>query len=65
MAFLLLQRIHDGPEQALELLRNQVKALNISKLLAEDVEQAISLVKSTYCMLRSSSDMLLFTYRLC
>ena len=55
MAFLLLQRIQDSSKQALELLRNQVKALNISKLPGEDVEQAVSLVKSTYCVLQSSS----------
>ena len=55
MAFLLLQRIQDSSEQALELLRNQVKALNISKLPGEDVEQAVSLVKSTYRVLQSSS----------
>ena len=55
MAFLLLQHIQDSSEQGLELLRNQVKALNISKLPGEDIEQAVSLVKSTYHVLQSSS----------
>ena len=55
MVFLILQRIQDSSEQALELLRYQVKALNISKLPGEDVEQAVSLVKSTHRVLQCSS----------
>ena len=55
MAFLILQRIQDSSEQALELLRNQIKSLNIGKLPGEDVEQAVSMVKSTYRVLRCSS----------
>ena len=55
MAYLIFQRIQDSSEQALELLRDQLSSLNISKLPGEDVEQAVSLVKSTYKVLKCAS----------
>ena len=55
IAFLISQRIQDSSEQALELLLNQVKVLKIRKLPGEDVEQAVSLVKSTHRVLQCSS----------
>ena len=55
MAFLILQRIQDSSEQALDLLHVQVVALDLRKIPGEDVEQAISLIKSTYEVLRNSS----------
>ena len=42
MAYLILQRIQDSSEQALELLRKQVTVLKISKLPGEDIDKAVA-----------------------
>ena len=55
MAFLILQRIQDSSEQALDLLRVQIVALDLRKTPGEDVETAVSLIKSTYRVLKNSS----------
>ena len=55
MAFLILQRIQDSSEQALDHLKDQLKNLDISTLPGEDVDQAVSLIKSTYHVLQCSS----------
>ena len=55
MAHLILRRIQDGSEQALDLLRTQVQSLKISKLPGEDVEEAVSLIKSTHRVLKCAS----------
>ena len=55
MAHLILQRIQDSSEQALDLLSNQVKVLNTSELPGEDIEKAVSSIKSTHRILQCSS----------
>ena len=50
LAFLLLQHIQDSSEQALELLCNQVRALNISKLRERtSIRPLVSLSLPTAC----------------
>ncbi len=55
MAYLLLRRIQDSSEQAMDHLLKQVIRLKINKLPGEDVEQAVSLIKSTHTVLKNSS----------
>ena len=57
IAFIILRKIQDSSEQALEHLRVQVGRIDISKFLGEDVDKAVSLIKSTYKVLKSSSTM--------
>ena len=55
MAFLILQRIQNGSEQASDLLKGQITKLEISKIQGEDVEQVVSLIESTHRVLKCSS----------
>jgi hypothetical protein len=49
-----LRLIHDSSEQALDHLRLQVKKIAIRDIPGEDVEQVVSLIKSTHKVLKSS-----------
>ena len=55
MLCLILRRIQDHSEQALEYLKRQVTQLKLSKLEGEDVEKAIRLLKSTLRALKNAS----------
>jgi hypothetical protein len=55
MAYLILQHIQDSSDMALEHLRAQIVSLDIGKLPGENVDQAVSLIKSTYRVLKCSS----------
>lgn len=55
MLILLLQRIQNQSEQALDHLKKQVEELKLNKIEGEDVEQVIRLIKSTYRVLKNSS----------
>jgi len=55
LLLLVLKAIQDSSDQALEYLISQLKILKISKLPGEDIEQAVTLIKSTYRVLKSSS----------
>ena len=55
MFYLILHRIQDSSEQALDQLKIQLEALDISTIPGEDVDQAVTLIKSTYRVLKCSS----------
>ena len=55
MLFLLLSRIHNSSETAVEYLKTKVKSLKISKIQGENVETVVSLIKSAYNALLSAS----------
>ena len=55
LLLLVLKAIQDSLNQALEYLISQLKIFKISKLPGEDIEQAVTLIKSTYRVLKSSS----------
>ena len=55
VAFLILQRIQNSSEQALDLLKGQITELEISKIQGEDVEQVVGLIESTHRVLKCSS----------
>ena len=55
MLFLILKRIQDTSESALETFKKQVRKLKISSIKGEDVDVAVSLIKSTYKILTGAS----------
>ena len=55
MLFLILKRIQDTSESAFDAFKKQVRKLNISKIKGEDVDVAVSLIKSTYKILTGAS----------
>ena len=55
MLYLILSRIRDSSEQALDYLKAKIAHLEIRKLPGEDVEQAVSLIRSTHTVLKNAS----------
>jgi hypothetical protein len=55
MFFLILRRIHSTSESALQFLLNKVRTLKIRDIQGEDVDLAISLIRSCHSMLHASS----------
>lgn len=55
MLFLVLNKIQSSSETALDTLKEQLKALVISKLPGENVEDAVAFIKSAYSALQSAS----------
>ena len=55
MWIIALHRIQDRSEQALDHLKGEVARIDLSACQGEDVEHAIRLIKSTYCVLKCSS----------
>jgi hypothetical protein len=55
MLYLILRRIQNVSETALEHLKLKIRNLKISELEGEDVDVAVSLIKSTYAALKSAS----------
>ena len=55
MLSLALRRIQNSSANAVDHLRNKVKTLKISALKDEDVDHAVSLVKSAHQVLLSAS----------
>jgi len=55
MLFLILRRIRNHSETAIEHLKLKIKHLKISEIPGEDVDIAVSLIKSTYLVLQSCS----------
>ena len=55
MLCLLLHRIQNYSEQALQVLAKQVSRLQLSRIEGEDVEHVVRLVKATYTVLRNAS----------
>ena len=51
MLYLILCRIQDTLEAALEALKTQIKKLKISSIQGENVDDAVSLIKSIYKIL--------------
>ena len=56
MLSLILRRIQDQSEQALDLLKETIKKLKIHKTVGEDVEEIGRLLKTTLKVLKSASD---------
>jgi len=55
MLYIILRRIQDTSESAIEFLKKKVEKLQIKTLKGEDVDLAVSLIKSTYTALQSAS----------
>ena len=55
MLCLLLHRIQNYSEQALQVLAKQVSRLQLSRIEGEDVEHVVRLVKATYTVLCNAS----------
>ena len=55
MFFLILRKIQNVSEDAIQHLRSQLEKLKISKSAGENVENTVSLVKSTHRILKSAS----------
>lgn len=55
MFILMLQRIQDTSEAAIEHLHERVQSLKISKVEGENVDKVVSLIRSTYYLLRDAS----------
>ncbi len=55
MLIIILKMIHNGSEQALKHLTNQLIGLNINKLKGEDVDLAVSFIKSAYKVFKAAS----------
>lgn len=55
MFYFALRRIQNGSESAIENLKTRLKKMKISKIPGENVEEAISFIKSAYQVLVSAS----------
>ena len=55
MLFLVLKKIQDNSESAIEALKTRVTKLKIRDIQGENVDVAVSLIKSTYSTLQSAS----------
>ena len=55
MLCLILRRIQNHSEKALDLLKEQVADISLHKITGEDVEEAVRLIKSTYRALTNAS----------
>ena len=55
MLFLVLKKIQDNSESAIEALKTRVTKLKIRDIPGENVDTAVSLIKSTYSTLQSAS----------
>ena len=55
MLYLILRRIQDTSEAAMEALKTQIKKLKITSIQGENVDDAVSLIKSTYKILTGAS----------
>ena len=55
MLFLILKKIQDNSESAIEALKTRVTKLKIRDIQGENVDTAVSLIKSTYTTLESAS----------
>ena len=53
--YLILKKIHDTSESSLETLKTRVSGLKISSLQGEDVETAVSFVRSVHDALLAAS----------
>ena len=55
MLFLILKKIQDNSESAIEALKTRVTKLKIRDIQGKNVDVAVSLIKSTYSTLQSAS----------
>ena len=53
--FILLRRIQDSSEASIDAVKTRIKNLKISSLPGEDVDTAVSLIKSSYEALKNAS----------
>ena len=55
MFYLIVRRIHNSSESAIEFLLTRIRNLNLKSIEGENVERAVSLIKSTHKALTSAS----------
>jgi hypothetical protein len=55
IVFLVLKKVHNAPEQHLELLKHKVETLNTSDFEGENADTAFSLINAAYAIFISSS----------